>query len=184
MQRFRLMLICCVDDEIELHLLERRHAPALEAMEPGDLSFSQGEWLFSRGGDAAYVEERLAQFGRGEALDAGIFRTRTLLGVVGLHDIDRGRARANLDYAMDGRYRAQGIMTRACCALLRYAYSELELNRIQIGADVANLPSRRIPEKLGFVLEGVVRASYRAESGFRDCALYAMLREDFIRLGA
>ncbi len=60
-----------------------------------------------------------------------------------------------------------------------YAFAEIGLNRIQILPDAANLPSHRVPEKLGFKREAVLRAYYRSASGFRDCALYSMLKDEW-----
>jgi ribosomal-protein-serine acetyltransferase len=177
------MLICLADRGIELHLLERRHGAALEAMDPGDLGFSQGEWLFPAGRAAEWIDASLVEFAQGTRLEAAVFTGGTFTGVIGLHSIDSKGSSASIDYCMDGRYRNQGITTRACRALVTYAYAELDLNRIIIGPDTANLPSRRVPEKLGFSLEGVARAAYRAESGFRDCAIYSMLRDDWMRRG-
>src|SRR6185369_7237938 len=67
------MLICRADDGIELRLLERRHVAAVESMEPGDLSFSHGEWLFPAGECAEWIEASLAEFAQGTRLEAGIF---------------------------------------------------------------------------------------------------------------
>jgi ribosomal-protein-serine acetyltransferase len=178
------MLICRVDDEIELRLLESRHAEALECLEPGDLSFAQGEWIYHNGDAAVWVTAALREFGEGTRLEAGIFRGSRLLGLIALHNIDKLRASADIDYAMDSRYRNQGIMTRACRALVSYAYTELNLNRIQICPDTANLPSLRVPEKLGFTKESVLRSYYRAAGGYRDCALYAMLKAEWDPQGA
>jgi ribosomal-protein-serine acetyltransferase len=175
------MLIRHAEDGIELHLLERRHVAALQGMDPGDLGFSQGEWLFPAGGCGGWIDASLAEFAQGTRLESVVFRDGAFTGVIGLHSINSRASSASIDYCMDGRYRNQGIMTRACRALVTYAYAELGLNRLVIGPDTANLPSRRVPEKLDFSMEGVARAAYRAESGFRDCAIYSMLREDWMR---
>jgi ribosomal-protein-serine acetyltransferase len=173
------MLICSVDGEIELHRLERRHTDALECLEPGDLSFAQGEWIFPKRGAADWVTAALREFIEGTRLEACIFRGSTLLGLIALHNIDRQRGSADIDYAMDSRYRNRGIVTRACRALIGYAFTEVGLNRIQICSDTANLPSLRVPEKLGFTKGGVLRARYRAAGGPRDCAQYSILKADW-----
>ncbi|HEV8245486.1 MAG TPA: GNAT family protein, partial [Polyangiaceae bacterium] len=64
-----------------------------------------------------------------------------------------------------------------------YAFAEVGLNRIQVCADTTNLPSLRVPEKLGFTKEGILRSYYRSASGFRDCALYSMLKADWDQPG-
>src|SRR5260221_8482027 len=106
-------------------------------------------------------------------------RGATLLGVVALHNINSQRGSAAIDYCMDSRYRGEGIVTKACRALVSYAFAEGGLNRIQICADTVNLPSLRVPEKLGFTKEGVLRSYYRSASGFRDCVLFSMLKDEW-----
>jgi RimJ/RimL family protein N-acetyltransferase len=175
------VLICSIDDATELHRLERQHTDALECLEPGDLSLAQGEWIFPKGGAANWVADALREFIEGTRLEACIFRGSALLGLIALHNIDRHRGSADIDYAMDSRYRNQGIVTRACRALIDYAFTEVALSRIQICPDTANLPSLRVPEKLGFTKEGVLRAHYRAAGGYRDCALYSIVKAEWDR---
>jgi ribosomal-protein-serine acetyltransferase len=178
------MLIRPVDDEIELRLLEQRHAEMIESLEPGDLSFAQGEWgewTALEGGGAEWVAAALAEFGQGTRLEVGILKGGLLLGIIALHKVDRQRGSADIDYCMDSRYRNQGIMTRACSALVSYAFADVGLNRLQICSDTANLPGLRVAEKLGFKKEGVLRSYYRSAEGFRDCALYSMLKDEWDR---
>jgi ribosomal-protein-serine acetyltransferase len=178
------VLICSINAEIELRLIERQHVDAVDSLSPGDLSCSQGEWgewTSFEGGTAEWVRAVLVELGRGTRLEAGIFRQQTLLGVVALHNIDRRRGSASIDYCMDSRYRNEGIMTQACRALAGYTFAELGLHRLQIYADTANLPSIRVPEKLRFTKAGVLRSHYRSASGFRDCALYSMLKDEWDR---
>ena len=183
------MVICRVDDELELRLLEHQHSTAIDGLQAGDLSSSQGEWgewSILPGGGAEWVTIALEEFAKGTRLEAGIFRKNELLGVIALHHVDRRRETAEIDYAMDSRYRNHGIMTRACSALLKHAFAQLGLHRIQICTDTANRASRRVPEKLGFTQEGILRSYYHSAGGFRDCALYSMLKDEWdqTRVGA
>jgi ribosomal-protein-serine acetyltransferase len=173
------MLIWPADHDVDLHLLERRHTRMLEALTPGDLAFSQGEWLFSDGGATDWLAAALAGFARGTCVQTGIFRHGVLVGTIALNTINTASASAAIDYCMDARHRNQGIMTAACRAMVTYAFAEVGLNRLQIVPDTANLPSRRIPQKLGFSHEGVLRAYYRTAAGYRDCALYSLLRDEW-----
>ena len=127
----------------------------------------------------AWIEKALNDFAFGLRLEVGIFKQGTLIGLLGLGDINQRRQSASLSYALDGRFRRQGITTRCCRSLITYAYEQLHLNRLQILVDVANIPSCRVPESLGFTKEGVIRHFYRASDGFRDCALYSLLRHEW-----
>lgn len=48
-------------------------------------------------------------------------------------------------------------MTEAVEALTMFAVKEFGAKRVEIRCDPENIRSRRIPEKLGFILEGVLR---------------------------
>jgi RimJ/RimL family protein N-acetyltransferase len=54
-------------------------------------------------------------------------------------------------------YQGRGLGTRAIGALVRYAFEELRLHRLDADVFVGNWPSRAAFEKNGFVLEGTLR---------------------------
>jgi ribosomal-protein-serine acetyltransferase len=72
-------------------------------------------------------------------------------------------------------------MTRACRALLDSPFSELDLNRVEIQCAEQNRKSRAIPERLGFVQEGVIRQAEWIQGHFNDHVVYSMLRDEWRR---
>ena len=64
-------------------------------------------------------------------------------------------------------------------SLTDYAFSEWNLNRVEISAGVENSRSRALAERLGFQLEGIARESAWVNGHFLDPARYAMLRRDW-----
>ena len=70
-------------------------------------------------------------------------------------------------------------MTRACRALVDYAFSELGLNRIEIQCAVQNVKSRAIPERLDFTQEGVIRQAEWLYDHYNDHVIYGMLAEEW-----
>ena len=54
--------------------------------------------------------------------------------------------------------RGRGLTTRALHLISRWALGELGCARLQLRADVLNLPSQRVAEKAGFTREGVLRS--------------------------
>jgi len=53
-----------------------------------------------------------------------------------------------------------------------------EADRVVIRAQPDNLPSRRIPEALGYTFEGIARKSLRMDDEARDAAVYSFVRGD------
>jgi ribosomal-protein-serine acetyltransferase len=70
-------------------------------------------------------------------------------------------------------------MTKGCQALISYAFNDLELNRIEIRCATGNRKSCAIPERLGFVKEGVVRQAEWLYDHFVDHIIYGMLASEW-----
>ena len=77
------------------------------------------------------------------------------LGRVGL-GLD-GNGAAQVGYWMDPVARRRGVATRALRALCRWGFAELGLGLIEWRAEVGNSASRRVAEKAGFTVEGLLR---------------------------
>jgi N-acetyltransferase len=74
------------------------------------------------------------------------------------------------------------INTEAKLLLLRYAFTELHVDRVAICTDARNTRSRTAIERLGATFEGVLRrhrASYVPGEGARDSALYSVIAEEW-----
>jgi ribosomal-protein-serine acetyltransferase len=79
--------------------------------------------------------------------------------------------------ALTDRERIIGVL--AVAALIDHALTGWQLNRVEIRADVANLRSRKIPQRLGFQQEGTLRQAARLGERYIDHAVYAMLAADW-----
>jgi ribosomal-protein-serine acetyltransferase len=70
-------------------------------------------------------------------------------------------------------------MTRSCRAIITYLFNELKLNRVEIRAAEFNMKSRSVPERLGFVQEGIVRQEEWINDHYVDHVIYGMLAKDW-----
>jgi ribosomal-protein-serine acetyltransferase len=108
-----------------------------------------------------------------------IERDQEIGGVIGFNHIDQWNHRAELGYWLDQHLEGRGICRRGCAQLIRFAFQELELNRITIAAAVENRRSRALAERLGFTLEGTRRESEWLYDHYVDHALYGLLRREW-----
>ncbi|MDX6473691.1 MAG: hypothetical protein QOK22_2507 [Gaiellaceae bacterium] len=101
-----------------------------------------------------------------------------VLGSIGFGPVADGVG--EIGYWIRTDARGGGVMTRALVLLSRTVLARDEVERVQLRADVENVPSRRVAEKAGFLLEGVLRsAHWNARLGRRqDWALYSLLPSD------
>ena len=107
----------------------------------------------------ANVRESYAEFILRKDLRLHIMRKSddAFLGSTGLHRIDWNVLKFEIGYWVDSRHAKNGYVTEAVNLLTRFAFDKLNANRIEIRVDTENKASRRIPEKTGFTLEGILR---------------------------
>ncbi|HET9168782.1 MAG TPA: GNAT family N-acetyltransferase [Actinospica sp.] len=116
--------------------------------------------------------------------------TGTLLGTVGIRDINRLPEQALAGYWTVPEARGQGIAPQALEAVSRWAFAPvrsggLGLHRIVLDHALINSGSCRVAEKAGFRLEGTMRGSFLAFDGTRhDSHLHARLATDSVAADA
>ena len=102
-----------------------------------------------------------------------------MAGLIGFKATDRANKKTEIGYWLSRDFLGRGIMSRSVSTLCDFAFRELDMNRIQIKCALANTPSRNIPQRLGFRLEGIERAGELLTGGvFTDLAVYSRLKGD------
>ncbi|WP_172196317.1 GNAT family N-acetyltransferase [Saccharibacillus qingshengii] len=114
-----------------------------------------------------------------DAVTAGLWEDGRLAGVIGFHEINWRSRSAQIGYWLGGSFEGRGLMSLAARSLIDYAFIELDLNRIEIRCATLNRRSRAVPERLGFLLEGILRQAEKLEGGYMDHAVYGMLAEEW-----
>jgi RimJ/RimL family protein N-acetyltransferase len=102
-----------------------------------------------------------------------------LLGSIGIRWNER-RDVGDIGYWARRDVRGRGLVTRALVLVSRFALRHEGAARVQLRADVENTASRRVAEKAGFSLEGVLRAAHWNERLRRrqDWAMYSLLPDE------
>lgn len=102
-----------------------------------------------------------------------------LLGAITLDNIRRGPALAGtLGYWTGEPFARQGYMREAIETVVHYAFTHLELSRIEAACLPENTPSRGLLEWSGFKYEGVAQSYLQIDGRWRTHVLYASLRGD------
>ncbi|PIE16644.1 MAG: 30S ribosomal protein S5 alanine N-acetyltransferase [Rhodobacterales bacterium] len=105
--------------------------------------------------------------------------TKELVGAITLDNIRRGPAQAGtMGYWVGEKYARQGFMSEAILALVHYAFTALDLSRIEAACLPENAASRGVLEKAGFKYEGVAQSYLQINGRWRNHVLYANLRSD------
>lgn len=102
-----------------------------------------------------------------------------LIGGVTLDAIRRGTTqRGVLGYWLVESATGSGYMTEAVRGLLRFAFEELKLHRIEAASIPENVASVRVLERTGFEREGYMRAYIRIDGAWQDHLLFATINPD------
>ena len=108
-----------------------------------------------------------------------IFCGNDFAGLVGFKGTDRLNRKSEIGYWLCEEFQHRGIMTESVSALIKFGFSELDLNRIQIKCAPDNIRSNAIPQRLGFTLEGIERDSEFVRVGvFRDANVWSILKRE------
>ena len=103
----------------------------------------------------------------------------TFVGGSGLHRVDRAVPKVEIGYWVRTSCTGNGYITEAVREISRYAMEELKACRVEIRMSSLNVRSRRVPERLGFALEGILRNNERHIDGtLRDTCVYAKTPEN------
>ena len=168
-------------------------AVRLRAVEEGDLPLlvrwmndpDVRFWLHHSDRPDATVESVRGRFGLTEERFSNlVWMIETLegrpVGHLGLLQVDPHHKRAELAISIgEKEWWSQGIGTDAIRTVLRHAFEDLGLRRVDLHTDADNARGIRCYEKCGFVREGVMRERRLRYRQPLDMVLMAVLREEW-----
>jgi len=171
-------------DRVELRKHEIRLAPRMFEVLDRDrvrLAASLG-WVshvLTVSDEEKFILSSHARWDAGEIYDYGLFRRDDgeYLGNAGLHTISLEHARAEIGYWIAGAFEGRGYVTEAVRALEKAAFSA-GFHRLEIRCSSLNRRSTRVPERLGFRLDGRLRDDCVEGDARADTLIFGRLRSD------
>lgn len=105
-----------------------------------------------------------------------------IVGVFNLSQIVRGPFRsAYLGYYAFAPFAGQGYMTLGLKLVLRHAFIELRLHRVEANLQPTNTASRALVQRCGFVQEGYSPRYLKIGGRWRDHERWALIKENWKR---
>jgi ribosomal-protein-alanine N-acetyltransferase len=102
-----------------------------------------------------------------------------MVGTITLSNVARGAwQNATVGYFVDEAHNGKGFATEAIGLVVRLAFSEIGLHRVQAGVMPRNLASTRALEKAGFRREGVSPHYLQIAGAWEDHVMFAITQED------
>jgi RimJ/RimL family protein N-acetyltransferase len=125
---------------------------------------------FCRNGEANFIARRDLPFFVFEK------RTGNLVASAGLHRTVWQTPKTEVGYWCRTRASGHGFVTEAVSALTEYAFQHMRAVRVELITDEENAASRKVAERSGFVLEGILRNERRApDASLRSTCVYARI---------
>lgn len=132
-------------------------------------------------------EESIAEFDRNEesSSDSVSFRLRTasnddLIGFAVLHGIEWNNQSCLIAIGIgDPSFRGKGYGAEALYLLLRYAFDELNMNRVGLDVISNNTPAIKAYKRAGFMEEGRKRQAVLRDGQQFDLILMGVLRTEW-----
>ena len=170
-------------EAVRLAPLEMSHAPALAAvLEPG--IFEHFNVVLSTLGDVeAYIAETLAAAERGVERPFVILEKETGSPVGSTRYLDIQRKHRTLEIGstwLARRVWRSRVNTECKYLLLRHAFEDLKVMRVQLKTDRRNARSRAAIERIGGRFEGILRHHMLVRGGVvRDTAFYGFIDSEW-----
>ncbi|MEK5231455.1 GNAT family protein [Lysinibacillus sp. FSL K6-0232] len=173
-------MIITIDNELTLRTIALEDAEAVFALTDASREYLR-EWLpwldFTKevADTTAYIESCIKGHATNSSLSLVILFKEKIVGITGFNNINPNNKIGTIGYWLGEGAQGHGIMTKAVKALLQYAYDVLQLHKVEIRAAEGNMKSRAIPERLGFVKEGTIRAAEWLYDHYVDHVVYGLL---------
>ena len=174
-----------VKENLHLELWAEKHAEATFEMVDKNRIFLR-QWLAfvdnMKSVEQIYNYSKFALQRNADGLEAGfvIFENEKAIGRIGINKIIKENKIGEIGYWIIPDAEGKGIITECSKAMLDYGFKDLGLNRIEIKCAVENLKSARVPEKLKFTKEGILRQAELLNGKFVDLYLFSLLKNEWI----
>jgi ribosomal-protein-alanine N-acetyltransferase len=161
-----------LDDVPALAVLVRANREFFAPWEP-----LREETFFSVDGQRSVVQAALKAREQGTTLPHVILdEAGNVVGRITLNEIVRGPLQScSLGYSLSATENGRGLATAAVRDIVRLAFEELKLHRIQAGTLPHNDRSQRVLERSGFIRYGLAPGYLKIAGSWQDNVLYQLL---------
>ena len=170
-----------IDDELQLVFLHPALAEELYNLVDQNRNYLS-KWLafppLTKSVDdiKEFIKRSVSGFGSGTCLVCGIQKENKLVGLIGFNKISNSLKKVEIGYWLAEEHQGNGIMFRACNTMIKYAFNEMGIEKIEIRAASENSSSRQVCEKLGLTLEGIISHCENLHGEIIDHADYGLLK--------
>ncbi|WP_125106583.1 MULTISPECIES: GNAT family N-acetyltransferase [Gulosibacter] len=126
-----------------------------------------------------FLRGQLQKYVAGTSLPCFIKVDGRLAGSIELRQVNANDRVSEIGYWVAAEFEGQGLVRRACEALIAHAFGPLEQVRIELQVAVGNDRSRALATRLGFTEEGTRRSALRVGERRHDLVCYGLLASEW-----
>ena len=105
----------------------------------------------------------------------------TIIGTTNYHALSHKHEHCELGYCIGSKWWNKGLVTEVVAELIRFAFDELNANKVCALHDTKNIASGRVMQKNSMKLDGVLREHKMRKDGNRgDMAYYSILKREWV----
>lgn len=101
----------------------------------------------------------------------------TFYGATGFNNLSREHKKAEIGFWLLPEFWSRGYVSEAVTAIMKYAFSSMDLHRIEAYVEVGNENSVKVLKTLGFLHEGRMRECEIKNVNYISVDIYAKLKE-------
>lgn len=127
-----------------------------------------------------WIETHTANFNEDRSLELAIVHKeqKYLIGAICIGTNSKF-AHGELAYWVGKKYKNNGYCTEAAKGIIKYAFEEVNVNRVYARYLGKNPASGRVMEKLGMQYEGRLRQHVRKMGKYEDLVYYGLLKDEY-----
>ncbi|MBD0788297.1 GNAT family N-acetyltransferase [Vibrio sp. Y2-5] len=128
----------------------------------------------------SFIKRSLHDYADGKSLVCAMFYEDELVGNISFNTINHDIKTVEIGYWLSEQYQGKGIVSKSVSTLIEIAFSEMNMQKVQISAAVENAPSRNVCERLGFNLEGIITCAENLNGRVVDHAVYGLSHNHWV----
>ena len=177
------MLLIEVDADIKLVLFQESFAEELFGLISANREYLS-QWLtwppYTKTVEDSrdFINSSITGFSEGKSMSCAIEYQGKIVGVVGFRKISRELKKGEIGYWISSDHQGNGIVTKSCKRLIQYAFNEMGIENVEILIASGNTVSRKICERLGLKLEGVVKNAENLHGILVDHVVYGISKTE------
>ncbi|WP_137624719.1 GNAT family N-acetyltransferase [Lactiplantibacillus pingfangensis] len=126
-----------------------------------------------------FIETMLTKQAKAEVFIATIVVDGEVAGMIDVHNISAVNHHGEIGYWLGQTVVGKGVMTKALERIEEIAFTELDLHKLNLAADVANDRSRAVAERRQYHLDATLPENILINGQYKDEAIYSITVDEW-----